>query len=108
MIHVIANGFIYGKETYLRNAWNWIDFIVVVSSLLSLHPALGNVSFLRAFRLFRPLRSVKELPNMKVLVNTLLNSLVNLGQVLIFAIFFMLIFSILGTSLWAGAPHYRC
>ncbi len=46
IIHVVANGFIYGRDTYLRNPWNWIDFIVVVTSLLSLHPSLGNISFL--------------------------------------------------------------
>ena len=48
------------------------------------------------------------MPNMKVLVNTLLNSMVSLGQVIVFAIFFFLIFSILGMSLWIGATHYRC
>ena len=31
---ILAMGFILGKSTYLSEAWNWLDFIVVVSSLL--------------------------------------------------------------------------
>lgn len=75
IIQVIATGFIIGKNTYLRDAWNWLDFIVVITSLLSLHPVLGNVSALRTFRLFRPLRSISSLPSMKLLVGTLLSSI---------------------------------
>ncbi len=62
VIRVIAWGFIWGKGTYLRNAWNWLDFIVVITSYLAIHPSLGNISFIRSFRLFKPLWSVKELP----------------------------------------------
>lgn len=31
---VVGMGFIYGKNSYLRDTWNWLDFIVVVTSLL--------------------------------------------------------------------------
>ena len=96
------------KKTYLRDAWNWLDFIVVITSLLSLHPMLGNISALRTFRLFRPLRSITSLPSMKLLVSTLLSSIGQLGEIFVFASFFFLIFAILGVSLWNGKVHYRC
>ena len=33
-LKILAMGFIMGKGAYLKDAWNWLDFIVVVSSLL--------------------------------------------------------------------------
>jgi len=101
-------GFIVGKGTYLKDAWNWLDFIVVITSLLSILPSFSNVSGIRTFRLFRPLRSLTSLGSMKLLIGTLLSSVYGLGEIMIFAFFFFLIFAIFGVSLWAGDIHYRC
>lgn len=65
-------GLFIGKGSYLRNAWNWLDFTVVITSLLALTPTMGNVSGLRTFRLFRPLRNLTTVPSMRTLVGTLL------------------------------------
>ena len=108
MLKVTAYGFMIGKNTYLKDKWNWIDFLVVVTSLLSLFPQFGNYSAFRTFRLLRPLRSLNSLQNMKLLVSTLISSLTQLGEILVFALFFFLIFAIMGVSLWSGSIHYRC
>lgn len=108
VMKVIAYGFILGKYTYLKDAWNWVDFIVVLTSLLSTFPQFGNYSAFRTFRLLKPLKSLNSLQNMKILVSTLISSLAQLGEIIIFALFFFLIFSIMGVSLWAGSIHYRC
>ena len=34
VIKVIAKGFILNNYTYLRNPWNWLDFIVILSGML--------------------------------------------------------------------------
>lgn len=34
VLKIIAMGFFFGHNTYLSDAWNWLDFIVVVTSLL--------------------------------------------------------------------------
>jgi len=31
---ILAQGFIMGRNSYLSDGWNWLDFIVVVTSLL--------------------------------------------------------------------------
>lgn len=31
VIKVIAMGFVLDKGSYLRDAWNWLDFVVVIS-----------------------------------------------------------------------------
>lgn len=100
LIKIIALGVAKGPNTYFKDAWNWLDFIVVVSSLLSSLPQVGNISALRTFRLIRPLKSLNQLPSMKLLVGTLLKSIRSLGEIMIFAFFFFLIFAVLGLSLW--------
>jgi hypothetical protein len=37
---IIAQGFCCHKNSYLRNAWNWLDFFVVLVSLLDFFPSL--------------------------------------------------------------------
>jgi voltage-gated sodium channel type II alpha len=101
-------GFILDPGSYLRDAWNWLDFIVVVSSLLTVIPQMTTVSGMRTFRLMRPLRSLTTMPSMKILISTLLASVAQLGGVLILAVFFFTIFAILGVSLWSGKIYYRC
>lgn len=72
---IIGMGFIAEKGCYLRNAWNWLDFIVVITSLLETLPGMSNISGLRTFRLFRPLRNLTTVPSMRTLVGTLLQSM---------------------------------
>lgn len=72
---VVGMGFIYGKNSYLRDTWNWLDFIVVVTSLLQQLPDMKNMSGLRTFRLFKPLKSLTNMPSMKLLIQTLFSSL---------------------------------
>lgn len=107
LLKIIAMGFIAEPGCYLRDAWNWLDFIVVTTSLLQfLIPA--NVTVLRTFRLFRPLRSLSSVPSMRLLVSTLISSLWQLGSILALALFFFTVFAILGVSLWQGEQHYIC
>ena len=48
------------------------------------------------------------MPNMKILIRTLLSSIKELGGIMGLASFFFTIFAILGVSLWDGKIHYRC
>lgn len=73
---IIAYGFVLVPGSYLRDPWNWLDFTVVLTSLLGILPQMNNISGLRTFRIFRPLRSLSALPSMRILVSTLLTSLV--------------------------------
>jgi hypothetical protein len=51
-------GFLLGKGAYLKDGWNFIDFIVVLSSFTGLIASTAKVSALRAIRILRPLRSI--------------------------------------------------
>ena len=97
ILKVIAMGFIKHKKAYLRNGWNWVDFIIVLVSVIGFTP-LSNDSSLKAFRtmrILRPLRSMHKLKSMRSLLNTFFTSLPGLFNVFIFLVFIFTIFSII-------------
>ena len=76
---IVAYGFILDEHTYLRDPWNWLDFIVVITGLMSFLPGINaNLLALRTFRLIRPLKTIHVLPNMRLFISTLIGSLVDL------------------------------
>ena len=107
-IKIVALGFGFGPNTYLRDGWNVLDFVAAVSSVAALVPNVPNVSSLRTLRVLRPLRSLKMLPGMKVIIDSVLMAMEPLANVvvLLFAVF--VIFGILMTQLFMGVQHQRC
>ena len=61
LIKIITVGFLFNhKDSYLLNAWNVLDFCIVVLSLVSLtiDAKLSVVKVLRTARIIRPLRLI--------------------------------------------------
>lgn len=108
IVKVIVMGFCLDPNSYLRDTWNWLDFTVVVSGLLTLGGGGGGLSFLRTFRVLRPLRSLSAMPGLRCLVNTVFLALPRLSDVAAMAVFLLLIFGILGLNFWGGVMHRRC
>ena len=40
LIKIIAYGFIFEPGCYLRDAWNWLDFVVVLTANAALMPGM--------------------------------------------------------------------
>ena len=98
--------------TYLRDAWNVMDGAIVLVGILGKALSGTNISWVRALRtmrVLRPLRAViSRVPELRVVVDALLRaSLPGLGNVLLVALLFWLIFGILGMQLFMGA-FSRC
>ena len=65
-LKIIALGFVLHPGSYLRNVWNIMDFVVVVTGLITLvTPDKGEVDLrtLRAIRVLRPLKLVSGVPS---------------------------------------------
>ena len=62
IIKSIAKGFILNKYTYLRNPWNWLDFVVITSGYATIGMDVGNLAGLRTFRVLRALKTVSIMP----------------------------------------------
>ena len=104
VVKIIALGFIVGPNAYLKESWNILDFIVVVSSLILMAniPGVPNLRMLRTFRMLRPLKSVNKLPGLKKLIVAMLNSIPKLANVLVLLVFVLYIFSIIGITFFMG------
>ena len=67
---------------YFKDAWNWIDFVVVVESIVffileAAHANIdtGGLGALRTLRVLRPLKAASFVPEIKLLFETFLASL---------------------------------
>ena len=99
---VLAYGFIFHRKSYLRDGWNWLDFIVVIIGWIELIPSIPNFRGIRTFRVLRPLRAINSITNLKNQVISLIKSLGQLVNVLLFLIFLFMIFGILGIQIYQG------
>ena len=98
LIKIMAMGFCFHRNSYLRDPWNWLDFLVVCIGIIEFIPSLpaANLKALRTFRVLRPLRSINAFPSMRRLIGSLLASLPSLGNAVVFMFFIFLLFGILG------------
>ena len=104
-------GFVLHKNSYLREAWNVLDFFIVVISIIGFLPIEGgadSLKALRTFRILRPLRSVNKLPAMKAQIGAMLDSIPGLMRVFFFIIFIFTIFAIFGTNQFLGQQYQFC
>jgi hypothetical protein len=109
LVKVIGRGFILHENAYLHDGWNWLDFFVVLVSVLGwLDFGSEGLKALRTFRILRPLRSINALPRMRALIQSLILSIPGLLNVIIFLIFVFMIFSILGAQSLQGSQYQRC
>ena len=71
---MLAYGLMSHHNSYLRDGWCQLDFLVVSLAWLPIIiPAFGHYSVLRAFRALRPLRALRRVPGMPVLVQWILD-----------------------------------
>ena len=108
VLKVIAQGFFLGQGSYLRDPWNDLDFVVVVTALLTSIPNMPKMTAIRVFRVLRPLRSVSALPGLQKLVVSMLRSVPQLVSVVILLQFIFTVFGIFGIQIFAGKQHSRC
>lgn len=107
---ILSMGFILNPGSYLRDAWNILDFIIIASGYLSMFMAGSgaNLSVLRSFRVIRPLRTISSIQGLRVIVSSLINAIPLLRDSILVLMFFFLIFAIAGTQLFTGALKNRC
>ena len=55
LLKMVAYKFI----VYFKSAWNWFDFIIIVTSVLSGLAVLSSIRILRVFRVFRSLKGLR-------------------------------------------------
>ena len=86
------------RARFFTSGWNIFDLVVVGISLL---PATGNLSVLRALRIIRAMRLLSVLPQMREVVQALINALPGMASVLTVLSLIYYIFAVMATRLFA-------
>ncbi|XP_037379353.1 sodium channel protein type 9 subunit alpha [Talpa occidentalis] len=108
LIKILARGFCVGEFTFLRDPWNWLDFVVIVFAYVTEFVDLGNVSALRTFRVLRALKTISVIPGLKTIVGALIQSVKKLSDVMILTVFCLSVFALIGLQLFMGNLKYKC
>ncbi|XP_073989252.1 sodium voltage-gated channel paralytic isoform X5 [Rhodnius prolixus] len=107
-VKVMARGFILQPFTYLRDAWNWLDFVVIALAYVTMGIDLGNLAALRTFRVLRALKTVAIVPGLKTIVGAVIESVKNLRDVIILTMFSLSVFALMGLQIYMGVLTQRC
>ena len=111
VLKILGMGFVIKRNSYLRDTWNVLDFIIVTSAFLPLLIGGGssiNLSALRSLRVLRPLKSISKLKNLKAIIITIFNAMPYLFEIVVVTLFVFLIFAIAGLQLFSGFLLKRC
>ncbi|XP_076797381.1 voltage-dependent L-type calcium channel subunit alpha-1S isoform X2 [Arvicanthis niloticus] len=122
---IIAYGFLFHQDAYLRSGWNVLDFIIVFLGVftaileqvniiqtntapMSSKGAGLDVKALRAFRVLRPLRLVSGVPSLQVVLNSIFQAMLPLFHIALLVLFMVIIYAIIGLELFKGKMHKTC
>uniref|UniRef100_A0A8C5NE20 Voltage-dependent T-type calcium channel subunit alpha n=1 Tax=Gouania willdenowi TaxID=441366 RepID=A0A8C5NE20_GOUWI len=110
-VKIVALGWCFGENSYLRSSWNILDGMLVMISVIDILVSLisnsgtkilGMLRVLRLLRTLRPLRVISRAPGLKLVVETLMSSLKPIGNIVVICCAFFIIFGILGVQLFKG------
>ena len=102
------------EQQYLNDAWNKLDFVVVISSWVNvIVEATGiqlgiEVSTLRALRVLRVLRSLKFFSGIKTILNVIAQAMPYSLNVVAFMAFLYIVCGIIGLQMFRGHTLSRC
>ncbi|HPE26189.1 ion transporter [Albidovulum sp.] len=82
---------------FFTNAWNIFDFLVVGFGLL---PDQGGLSALRGLRVIRSLRLLSVIPQMRAVVQALLDALPGMGAVIVMISIVFYVFGVMATLMY--------
>ncbi len=118
ILKIVAMGFITGQYSYLKDNWNKLDFLIVVTGILDVLPIDSISTSFTAFRLLRPLRAIRllrsfanttgYLKDLDILVRIVVSSSGLLLHVAMLLGVLILVFGIIGVVLFEGSGRGRC
>jgi voltage-gated sodium channel len=87
------------RARFFSSAWNWFDFAVVAISVV---PAAGSFSVLRALRVLRLFRLFSTVPEMRSVVEALAKAIPGMGAIMLVLGVIFYVAAVMGAKLFAG------
>lgn len=108
-LKIIAKGFLLSKNAYMKDFWNYIDLVIIISGWIDRYGQSSfNLTALRTLRILRPLRGITSIKGLKVIVLALISSLKELMASISLLVIFLLIFAVAGLQIWSGMLKHQC
>ncbi len=89
------------RISFFKSPWNLFDLFVILISVL---PAAGSFTVFRALRILRTLRLVKNMPKLRLIIESLLYAIPSIGWIAVLLMVIFYIFAVIGTNLFG--PDY--
>lgn len=90
---------------YFEDAWNKLDFFIILSTLIDLGVS-ANLSFVKVLRVLRPLRMISKNSKVKIIIQSLGESIPALANVSLLLFLVFLIFTVLFVNFLQGKLDY--
>lgn len=88
------------KRHFFKSGWNIFDTLIVIASLVPVDES--EMAFIgRLLRIFRVLRMISIIPELRILLNSLLKALPQLGYVMLLMFIIFYIYAAIGATLFA-------
>lgn len=87
------------KKDFFKSGWNIFDTLVVVISLVPINES-EMALLARLIRIFRVLRMISIIPELRILINSLLQALPRLGYVVLLMFIIFYIYAAIGSFLF--------
>lgn len=100
VVEIALKLFVY-RLYFFRAGWNVFDFLIVGISIL---PASGSFTILRALRIFRVLRLLSVVPQMRRVVSALLISIPGMTSIISVLLLIFYVSAVLATQLFGSHP----
>ena len=98
---LVAKLIVY-RWRFFRSGWNVFDFIIVGISLV---PASGNLSVLRALRILRVLRLLSVVPDLRKVIEALLRAVPGMSSIVAVLMLVFYVSAVLSTKLFGLEVH---
>ncbi|MEP1961400.1 ion transporter [Tateyamaria sp.] len=99
VVELLLKLYAYGLN-FFRNSWNIFDLLVVSVGLL---PSSSGLSVLRGLRVIRAMRLLSVIPQMRAVVQALLDALPGMGAVIVMISIVFYIFGVMATIMYGNA-----
>uniref|UniRef100_H2YKP1 Sodium channel protein n=1 Tax=Ciona savignyi TaxID=51511 RepID=H2YKP1_CIOSA len=104
-VKIVGRGFALHRFSYLRDPWNWLDFIVILAADSS---KISSLTFLRAIRVLRVFKTVSVIPGLRMIVSALVASTKALKDAMLLSLLGFSMFSLVGFQFFRGTLHHKC
>nr|XP_057904169.1 sodium channel protein type 4 subunit alpha B isoform X3 [Doryrhamphus excisus] len=105
LLKVVARGLCVGRFTFLRNPWNWLDVMVIITTYLTAMVDSANLSVLRVLP---ALKIIPLIPGLRATIGALVQSLKKLCSVAILTLLVLSGFAVVALHLFMGVLRQKC